>query len=77
MLEHYSKEYQLDWLEGVANEILGMYVLEQSRAVPDIYEDRDYMESQPESLQTRSPEKCFVVQIVRKQINSCTGSKET
>ena len=59
LLEHYSKENQTDWLDGVANDILDIYVFEQSRAVPDIYEDTDYMESQLGSLQTRSPDNMF------------------
>ena len=58
-LSHATKEKQLEWLSSMANDIIDIYVLEQSRAIPDIYEDTDYMESQLESLQSTDEEQKF------------------
>ena len=43
----------------MANDIIDIYVLEQSQAIPDIYEDTDYMESQLESLQSTDEDQKF------------------
>lgn len=59
MIHCSSKENQLQWIESVANDIIDIYVMEQSTAVPDIYEDTEYMESQLESLQNKDSERKF------------------
>ena len=59
LLEHSSKENQLEWLLSVASDIIDIYVMEQSRAIPDIYEDTEYMESQLGNLQIRDAHKPF------------------
>ena len=52
-LSHATKQkIKLQWLSSMANDIIDIYVLEQSQSIPDIYDDTDYMESQLESLQS-------------------------
>ena len=50
---------QLDWITNVAKSILDIYVMEESTAVPDIYEDTEYMATQMASLTDKDDESRF------------------
>ena len=50
---------QLDWITNVAKSILDIYVMEESTAVPDIYEDTEYMATQMASLTDKDDENRF------------------
>ena len=76
MLQHSSNQNQLAWLECLANDIIDICVMEQSTAVPDIYENTDYMESQLESLQTQDPETNPLFQLP-KYIQAISLAEET
>ena len=58
-LSHATKQKQLKLLSSMANDIIDIYVLEQSQAIPNIYEDTDYMERQLESLQSSDEDQKF------------------
>lgn len=49
-IDNTSTENQQEWLNNASKSIIDIYVMEESTAIPDIYEDAQYMSTQLASL---------------------------